>query len=285
VTSLVPKLLSVPGFAQAKRDGLPLIERIDRMSMPEPNSGCWIWLGTGTRTGHGAIRLGRKMVGAHRASWLAHRGSVPNGLHVLHSCDVPCCVNPDHLHLGTAKQNSEEVAARNRRRSGAWRSTSSVAMSNAVDRRAMSPQQRIESLSVPIPECGCWIFLGALRLGYGRLKNHKTGRHESTHRLSWQAYRGAIPNGAMVLHTCDTPSCVNPDHLFLGTQSDNMADRQRKGRNPDVRGENHPGAKLKASQVLEIRASARPRRELAELYAVSKELITAIRNRRVWRHI
>jgi predicted DNA-binding protein (UPF0251 family) len=76
---------------------------------------------------------------------------------------------------------------------------------------------------------GCWIWQGALNRGYGRLK--WKGRKEYAHRLSWIAFNGDIPKDKPdVLHTCDNPRCLNPVHLFCGTQIDNNADRDKKGR-------------------------------------------------------
>ena len=67
------------------------------------------------------------------------------------------------------------------------------------------------------------------------------------HRVSWMLHRGEIPEGVCVLHTCDTPSCVNPDHLFLGTHKDNEQDKMRKGRKPV--GEKIPWHKLSEDDV------------------------------------
>jgi len=93
---------------------------IERMSIPEPNSGCWLWLGEVRKDGYGVARFGpwrvknHGRVFAHRLSWRAHNGDIPAGLHILHKCDVPSCVNPQHLYPGTDRDNHNDKVARGR---------------------------------------------------------------------------------------------------------------------------------------------------------------------------
>lgn len=102
---------------------------------------------------------------------------------------------------------------------------------------------------------GCWLWVGAKdRKGYGKLQigTLKNPKYVTASRLSYEIANGPIPPGRNVLHSCDTPPCVNPEHLFLGSYADNAADKVAKGR--QSRGENHPWAKLTNDQVRELRA-------------------------------
>jgi len=123
------------------------------------------------------------------------------------------------------------------------------------------------------------------RKGYGMFKiKNKSGR---AHRVAWQIYRGEIPAGLHVLHRCDTPSCVNPQHLFLGTNGDNVRDAVAKhGRKvPMLKGEQHPFARLTESQVHEIREIGDSQRGIAARYGISQSHVSGIKHRRFWRHI
>jgi hypothetical protein len=119
---------------------------------------------------------------------------------------------------------------------------------------------------------GCWLWQGAkIPDGYGQLQGPQ-GKVVLVHRLSWQLFRGPIPEKAQVLHKCDVPSCLNPEHLFLGSQRDNILDMKAKGRLVTFSGERHGMAKLKWVHIRKIRSQyslGKTRAQLAQEYAIS----------------
>jgi hypothetical protein len=150
---------------------------------------------------------------------------------------------------------------------------------------------RIGSSSIPEPNSGCWLWLGALsNSGYGRIMitHHGVGKVQSAHRVSWREVNGEIPGGMYVLHRCDQRSCVNPDHLFLGTQQDNMNDMVAKGRtNPPQRatGEAAHLSKLTDAQAHYVLSSPKTGRSLATELGVSKSCISSLRTGYSWKHL
>jgi hypothetical protein len=91
-----------------------LFERIDEKTIPEPMSGCWLWTGVTDRSGYGQVRQGKLNTPAHRLNYERFVGPIPDGLLLRHVCDLPCCVNPQHLVPGTHKDNSDDKFARGR---------------------------------------------------------------------------------------------------------------------------------------------------------------------------
>jgi HNH endonuclease len=123
--------------------------------------------------------------------------------------------------------------------------------------------------------------------GYGRVPFKRKGKTKSVvaHRISWQAANGKIPDGMIICHKCDTPSCVNPGHLFIGTDADNVADMLRKGRARPPRGEANGNSKLTAAKVLCIRtraSSGEAHWRIAADYGVSRALVSCVVRRDIW---
>ena len=131
----------------------------------------------------------------------------------------------------------------------------------------------------------CWLWRGAMSKEYGiiRLDAEDGGKVVKAHRASWILYRGPIPDGFNVLHSCDNGRCVKPDHLFLGTQADNVHDAERKGRM--AHGKNNSATKLTVREVIAIREMLKVSslRATARQYSVHYATITAIRDGRTWK--
>lgn len=130
----------------------------------------------------------------------------------------------------------------------------------------------------------CWLWRGAVMAGgYGQCWWLKTTAY--THRVAYKITLGPIPKGLNICHKCDVKRCCNPNHLFLGTQQDNIDDACAKGRMVIVRGERNGSAILTATQVLYIRASPLSAPKIAKHFGVSKWTIASIRRGQNWRHI
>jgi hypothetical protein len=99
------------------KDHRSIAERLWDWIEPEPNSGCWLWTG-GQEDGYGRLAIGSRPVRTHRLAWREWRGPIPKGAWVLHRCDVRACVNPDHLFLGTLKDNFADMRSKGRHARG-----------------------------------------------------------------------------------------------------------------------------------------------------------------------
>jgi len=150
--------------------------------------------------------------------------------------------------------------------------------------------RRFRSKFAERTESECWVWTDRPHTtGYGVLSIQVDGRGKLVyaHRLAYYLSKGPIPSDAfgdtlLVCHTCDNRLCVNPAHLFLGTDGDNMRDKAAKGRNFRPIGELSSRAKLTADQVREIRLDSRTAEEIARSYAVSPVTVSSIRRGRTW---
>lgn len=159
-------------------------------------------------------------------------------------------------------------------------------MAKGDNRLHKSLWDRFHDKAMPEPNTGCWIWTGATKeLGYGVIG---LGRREQgtakAHRVAYTLYKGEIPTGLSILHSCDNPWCVNPIHLRAGTLSDNMKDCVARKRNfvPNNRGENATWAKLTVEAVYHIRERLMTGILYAKLYNVSKSTIYAVWNGDNW---
>ena len=155
---------------------------------------------------------------------------------------------------------------------------SSVAMKAIRLRQSGSLQDRFFSRFVKLTN-GCWQWRSHTdKDGYGVLP----GAHQNTraHRLSYEIHNGAIPEGMIVCHHCDNPGCVNPDHLFVGTQKDNAQDALRKGRH--YVGEKNGRSKLTEENIKEILTSELNGQQLADKFGVTRSTINNVRRGDTW---
>lgn len=134
----------------------------------------------------------------------------------------------------------------------------------------------------------CWIWTGSRdQRGYGRIKN---GGNKLASRISWEMHFSPIPPGMFVCHHCDNPPCVRPNHLFLGTQQDNMQDMRAKHRGGDsaLHGASHHQAKLTEQEVLLIRQFRRGIDNVvafAVQFNISKSQVYAISRGASWKYL
>jgi hypothetical protein len=133
--------------------------------------------------------------------------------------------------------------------------------------------------------CGCWLWPNDTHQSY--MLMWIDGEAVGVHRASYMLHKGPIPEDKFVLHSCDIPDCVNPTHLFLGTQADNIKDKVAKGRH--AYGVRIGTAKLNDEDVVRIRqllASGKMKQcEIASAYGVDNKIITWIKQGKIWRHV
>ena len=134
----------------------------------------------------------------------------------------------------------------------------------------------------------CWIWMGATTRGYGQTTIDK--KHGYAHRFSWEFANGSIPNKKIICHKCDTPRCVNPEHLFIGTQADNIKDAIKKGRTKYKAsfGSKNGNSRLTELAVKDIKkqyAGGKTLREVANAIGVSKSTVWNVVSNKNWRHV
>lgn len=144
--------------------------------------------------------------------------------------------------------------------------------------------KNIDAYMQPVSESGCWLWMRHCEhTGYGVVRIQ--GRNWQAHRATWALFYGPIPKDLKVLHHCDTRSCINPSHLFLGTQADNISDMLKKMRGRISYGEAHHKAKLTLEDVELIREKLQhgePISTLSKQFHVSAHSIRMIKTGRSW---
>lgn len=130
----------------------------------------------------------------------------------------------------------------------------------------------------------CWIWKGALdEYGYGKYKVE--GKTKKAHRVAYEIFLEKIPPGKIVCHMCDNPQCVNPHHLWTGTQKDNMQDRSKKGRAPSHTGRPRRLNKEKVLLIRELYNEGNSQRAIGRMIKHPTHLIHCVVNKKTWRHI
>jgi hypothetical protein len=156
--------------------------------------------------------------------------------------------------------------------------------------RARPIADRLAEQSMPEPNSGCLLWLGhACKRGYGRIHVAGIGP-KLAHRISYELAHGPVPDGLMLLHKCDNPSCINPQHLRVGTQAENVADMMAKGREnrdprPYHRGASNPNAYLTEETIRKVLLSDLAQAPAAEFFGISRAWVQRIRAREVWTHV
>ena len=145
-----------------------------------------------------------------------------------------------------------------------------------------TPKTLVERFWSKVDKSGdCWVWTaGTSPLGYGRIYVNPGGP-QLAHRVSWQLAHGLIPEGLYVCHHCDNPPCVRPEHLYVGTDLDNVRDMMNRGRGFRARGDQHGKTKLSEEQVQEIhrlRRSGLLQREIADRFGVHSAHISRVLN-------
>ena len=248
----------------------------DFWSFVDRSGDCWLWTGRVWK-GRGLVHWKGRQITAHRLAWILENETTPIGQpnSVRQTCREPLCVRPVHLRLG-----------------------------NLIDHRTPNDFWKLLK-RVPNVRLGsdCWIWTHghvnagistvALKDGYGVFKYR--GKQWLTHRLAWTLKHGEIPKSPitgkdkLILHHCDTPSCCNPDHLFIGTDAVNRRDMVAKGRAKYACGEQDSQAKLTDSLVREIRSKYTGKygqiSALAREYGVHVATMYSVVARKTWKHV
>lgn len=161
--------------------------------------------------------------------------------------------------------------------------------------RYMSTSERFDVQHIPVPESGCWLWLGTEVKGYGQFR--ADGRSQLAHRYSLSRKLGRdIGEGMLACHSCDTALCVNPDHLYEGTRLDNAADAVIRGqqlRGDALRrafktrchGTDHHSSRLTEADVIAIRDSVESIGGLSARYGICKQTVVKVLNGITWKHL
>lgn len=207
-------------------------ERFEAKFMPEPMSGCWLWIGSNGSCGYGNFYIDCRLLRANRASWMIYKGGdLTRHDFICHRCDTPCCVNPDHLFLGNAATNVADMKKKGRDRYPVGMEKANAKFCDDDIRRIMADRRPHSAIA---RDAGVHI---------GLIAGIKSGRR-------WR-------------------------HITKGIRTSNDLPR----------GEKNIHAKLTKDEVLSIRGDERQAGEIAADYSVSRQTIHRIKTRRNWAHV
>lgn len=260
-----------------------------KIELIQDETSCWEWQKEKDQWGYGIINIYKerkkiKRISASKASWIIHnKKDVPKNMVICHKCDNRACVRPEHLFLGTFKENMQDCKSKNR--------------TKKIHTPRKNPYRKItcikERFLVKVEKTdNCWNWISSRdKSGYGVFLIDK--KCKPAHRVSWQLFKGELLENICVCHKCDNRLCVNPDHLFLGTHKDNAIDCVSKRRNivqtnPEKcpKGEKHGNAKLTNNLVLKIfNEQFLSHKELSIKYNVSKSTIGNILLGKIWNSV
>jgi len=166
--------------------------------------------------------------------------------------------------------------------------TTSCGCLTSINRKNYDEDMRNKIKSyIEINDNDCWVWKKSKqKQGYGVITYKR--KVQLAHRVSFKIFNGYLPDDLYVCHKCDNPSCCNPDHLFLGTNSDNIKDAFSKGRVYRPKGEDHYYSKLKESDVVEIRELAKKnvdKQKIADKFKISLSHADNVIRRRSWKHV
>lgn len=244
---------------------------------------CWSWKAYINHDGYGTLDYLGDTRTAHRFSYMLHIGPIPDDMEVRHICHNAICCNPDHLVLGSHIDNMRDLARSGRRKGFRVKAHRPPKYRPTLEERFLAKVDKDGPVLIHM-DTPCWIWLAHRdNRGYGRFSYN--GVLKLAHRCSWIIYRGPISDNLDVLHSCDNPTCVNPDHLAIGTHQKNMQDMVKRGRHKTRKGESNNQAKLTQSQVNEIRSrsATTTQVQLAKEYGVTQAAIWYILKNRNWK--
>ncbi|MCU0540937.1 MAG: HNH endonuclease [Oscillatoriaceae cyanobacterium Prado104] len=285
------------------------------------STGCINWRGSKLKNGYGRKWLDGKTVLVHRLVLESKiTGFLESGYFACHTCDNPSCINPEHLVAGSAAENTGQMMGRDRKtprgKSIPGSSKLSIEQLREIQTKYLSGTiknhlakeygvqhetiTKILQANIPnnlttispgfvgeIQDNGCIIFQGAKDgAGYGRYFTN--GKFKSVTRAVLAQKLGyEIPTYMDACHVCDNPSCINPEHLWAGTRTQNLLDASKKGR---TQGKSHPlsNAKLDWENVREIRqrlAAGERMKDLAKEYGVGWGAIHNIKYHVTWKEV